>query len=192
MLIGWWSALRRIRRHSSASTTAFHCFPLRYFEVHGLNEPDWPSFLDDFLHHWPTDEDHTYVDFVREGSAGNGACADRQCSLATADRGTGRRGEVGVSFRRAGIMRRPNPRAMPGFRWLRFMRRELGDPRCISGPSMVGTYQHGRSAIAEVYPALWSPRISPVIGRTGDQHDAHSIAAWLSRAATGMVHFRAS
>ena len=47
-------------------------FPLRYFEVHGL-EPDWPSFLDDFLHHWPTDEDHTYVDFVREGSAGNGA-----------------------------------------------------------------------------------------------------------------------
>ena len=39
-------------------------FPLRYFEVHGL-EPDWPSFLDDFLHHWPTDEDHTYVDFVR-------------------------------------------------------------------------------------------------------------------------------
>ena len=47
-------------------------FPLRYFEVHGL-EPYWPSFLDDFLHHWPTDEDHTYVDFVREGSVGNGA-----------------------------------------------------------------------------------------------------------------------
>ena len=47
-------------------------FPLRYFEVHGL-EPDWPAFLDDFQRHWPTDEDHTYVDFVRDGSAGNGA-----------------------------------------------------------------------------------------------------------------------
>ena len=33
-------------------------FPLCYFEVHGL-EPDWPSFLDDFQRHWPTDEDHT-------------------------------------------------------------------------------------------------------------------------------------
>ena len=31
-------------------------FPLRYFEVHGL-EPDWPAFLDDFQRHWPTDED---------------------------------------------------------------------------------------------------------------------------------------
>jgi len=47
-------------------------FPLRYFEVHRL-KPDWPSFLDDFQHHWPTDDDHTYVDFVREGVFGNGA-----------------------------------------------------------------------------------------------------------------------
>ena len=47
-------------------------FPLRYFEARGL-EPDWPSFLDDFQRHWSTDDDHTYVDFVREGAAGNGA-----------------------------------------------------------------------------------------------------------------------
>ncbi|MFZ4664720.1 MAG: hypothetical protein ACOYNY_47450, partial [Caldilineaceae bacterium] len=31
-------------------------FPLRYFEVHGLL-PDWQRFLDDFQHHWPTDDD---------------------------------------------------------------------------------------------------------------------------------------
>ena len=47
-------------------------FPLRYFEVHQL-EPDWPAFLEDFQRHWPTDADHTYVDFVRDGLAGNGA-----------------------------------------------------------------------------------------------------------------------
>ena len=47
-------------------------FPPRYFEVHHL-KPDWPSFLDDFQQHWPTDDDHTYVDFVREGALGNGA-----------------------------------------------------------------------------------------------------------------------
>jgi hypothetical protein len=47
-------------------------FPLRYFETHGLL-PDWQHFLDDFQRHWPTDEDLVYVDFVRHGSAGNGA-----------------------------------------------------------------------------------------------------------------------
>src|SRR5271157_959381 len=46
-------------------------FPLQYFEQHGL-PLDWPSFLDDFQRHWPTDED-IYVDFVRDGSTGNGA-----------------------------------------------------------------------------------------------------------------------
>jgi hypothetical protein len=33
--------------------------------MHGLL-PDWPRFLDDFQRHWPTDDDHTCVDFVRE------------------------------------------------------------------------------------------------------------------------------
>ena len=46
-------------------------FPLRYFEVHGLKR-DWATFLDDFQEHWPTDEDNTYVDFVRDGIAGKG------------------------------------------------------------------------------------------------------------------------
>ena len=39
----------------------------------------------------------------------------------------------------------------------------------------------GRSAIVEVYPALWSRSFAPE-ERTGDQHDAYSIAAWLSSA----------
>jgi len=47
-------------------------FPLRYFEAHHL-KPDWPAFLDDFQHHWPTNEDHTYVDFIRDGVRGKGA-----------------------------------------------------------------------------------------------------------------------
>ena len=50
-------------------------FPLRYFGVHRL-KPDWPAFLDDFQRHWPTDDDHTYVDFVRDGVHGNGAARE--------------------------------------------------------------------------------------------------------------------
>jgi hypothetical protein len=43
-----------------------HAFspPLRYFEVHHL-PPEWPAFLDDFQCHWPINDDHTYVDFIR-------------------------------------------------------------------------------------------------------------------------------
>ncbi len=47
-------------------------FPLRYFEVHRL-KPDWSAFLHDFQRYWPTDEDNTYVDFVRAGAVGHGA-----------------------------------------------------------------------------------------------------------------------
>jgi len=36
------------------------------------------------------------------------------------------------------------------------------------------------SAITEVRPALWSRSFAARIAR-GNQHDAHSIAAWLSR-----------
>ena len=47
-------------------------FPLRYFEKYNL-PLDWGAFLDDFQLHWPTDDEHIYVDFVREGVHGNGA-----------------------------------------------------------------------------------------------------------------------
>jgi hypothetical protein len=40
--------------------------------VHQL-EPDWPTFLADFQRRWPTDAEHDYVNFVRDGLAGNGA-----------------------------------------------------------------------------------------------------------------------
>lgn len=39
-------------------------FPPRYFEVYGLR-PDWDAFLDDFQRHWPTGDEHAYVDFMR-------------------------------------------------------------------------------------------------------------------------------
>ena len=38
----------------------------------------------------------------------------------------------------------------------------------------------GKSAIVEVYPALWNR--SAHEGRTSDQHDAYSVAAWLKQA----------
>jgi hypothetical protein len=67
-----------------------------------------------------------------------------------------------------------------GIPWLRFIRQRLG-ARVHFWPFDGWDIPARRSAIAEVYPALWSRGFAPE-GRTGDQHDAFSIAAWLSRA----------
>ena len=37
-------------------------FPLRYFQKYNL-PLNWGAFLDDFQRHWPTDNEHTYVEF---------------------------------------------------------------------------------------------------------------------------------
>ena len=63
-------------------------FPLRYFEVHWL-EPDWPTFLDDFQKHWPTDAEHTYVDFIRHGSRGEGEAVPAAPLAADTEDGAG-------------------------------------------------------------------------------------------------------
>jgi len=151
-------------------------FPLRYFEVHGL-EPDWPSFLDDFQRHWPTDGDHTYVDFVRDGSAGNGAA---RMGNARWRRLTEERAGKAKSVFHFDVQGQVAKSTHAGIPWLRFIRRELGD-QVHFWPFDGWNVPSGRSTIAEVYPALWNRSLARE-GRTGDQHDAYSIAARLSRA----------
>jgi hypothetical protein len=63
---------------------------------------------------------------------------------------------------------------------LGFIRQRLGE-RAHFWPFDGWDIPVGRSAIAEVYPRLWSRGLAPE-NRTGDQHDAYSIAAWLRRA----------
>jgi hypothetical protein len=151
-------------------------FPLRYFEVHQLL-PDWPAFLDDFHRHWPTDEDHVYVDFVRDGIAGNGAArmGNARWRRLTDERAGGAKSVF--HFDVQGTVAKSTHAGIP---WLRFIRQRLGH-RVHFWPFDGWDIPAGHSAIAEVYPALWSRGFANE-GRTGDQHDAFSIAAWLSRA----------
>jgi hypothetical protein len=152
-------------------------FPLRYFEVHGL-EPDWASFLDDFQRHWPTDADHTYVDFVRIGSVGNGA--DREGSSRwrrlTEERSPGEKSVF--HFDVQGSVAKSTHAGIP---WLRFIRRALGD-RVHFWPFDGWDVPAEKSVVLEVYPKLWSAHF-PVEGRTADQQDAYCTAAWLADAA---------
>jgi hypothetical protein len=149
-------------------------FPLRYFETHAL-KPDWPTFLDDFQRHWPTDEG-IYVDFVRDGAAGNGAArtGSARWRRLTEERAGGAKSVF--HFDVQGSVAKSTHAGIP---WLRFIRQRLGE-RVHFWPFDGWDIPAGHSAVAEVYPALWSHSFARE-GRNSDQHDAYSIAAWLLR-----------
>jgi hypothetical protein len=150
-------------------------FPLRYFEAHGLAS-DWPAFLDDFQRHWPTDE-RLYVDFMRDGMYGNGRArmGHSRWRRLTEIRAGGAKSVF--HFDVVGSVAKSTHAGLP---WLRFIRQQLG-ARVHFWPFDGWDVPAGRSAIAEVYPALFN-RSYVNDGRTRDQHDAFCIAAWLSQA----------
>jgi len=153
-------------------------FPLQYFETHRL-PLDWDAFLDDFQRHWPTDEDHTYVDFVRDGIRGNGVArgGDARWRRLTEVRA----GAKSVfHFDVPGSVAKSTHAGLP---WLRYIRRE-GGKRVHLWPFDGWGIPAGRSVVAEVYPSLWSAGF-PREGRASDQHDAYSIVGWMRRADLG-------
>lgn len=150
-------------------------FPLRYFEAHHL-PPDWPAFLDDFRQHWPTDEEHTYVDFIRDGLRGNGAerMGNSRWRRITEERC---KAKSVFHFDVQGSVAKSTHSGIP---WLRYIRQQLSD-RVHFWPFDGWDIPPEKSVIAEVYPALWKYAYAPE-DRTPDQHDAYSVAAGLWQA----------
>jgi len=150
-------------------------FPLRYFETYHLL-PHWPTFLDDFQKHWPTNDDNTYVDFVRDGLVGDGAA--RSGSSRWRRLTDERAGAKSVfHFDVPGSVAKSTHAGLP---WLRYIRQQLGD-RVHFWPFDGWEIQTGRSVVAEVYPSLWS-RDFPREDRTSDQHDAYCVSARMRHA----------
>ena len=150
-------------------------FPLRYFEVHGL-KPDWPpsSTISSAIGR-PTR--NIYVDFVRDGVRGNGAArtGNSRWRRLTEERAGGAKSVF--HFDVQGSVAKSTHAGIP---WLRFIRQRLG-ARVHFWPFDGWDIPAGRSAIAEVYPALWSRSFARE-GRTATSMTPISIAAWLSRA----------
>ena len=151
-------------------------FPLAYFEEHGLRH-DWPAFLDDFEHHWPTDGDHTYVDFVREGTVGNGSARSGNPRWR---RLTEMRAGAAKSVFHFDVQGSVAKSTHAGLPWLIFLRRQVRR-RVHFWPFDGWNIPAERSVIVEVYPSLWSRGFARE-GRTDDQHDAYSVAAWMRNA----------
>jgi hypothetical protein len=153
----------------------FSC-PLRYFEKYNLPH-DWPSFLNDFQQHWPTDEEHIYVDFVREGARGSGAdrAGNARWRRLTEERAPGAKSVF--HFDVQGSVAKSTHAGLP---WLRYLRQQLGG-RVHFWPFDGWEIPSARSVVAEVYPRLWSGSFKRE-GRNPDQHDAYSVAAWMRAA----------
>jgi hypothetical protein len=152
-------------------------FPIRYFEAHHLI-PDWDSFLEDFQQYWPTDGDYIYVDFIRDGLAGNGLGRDgssrwrRVCE-------TRCRAKSVFHFDVQGAVAKSTHAGIP---WLLFLRRQCPDVHFWPFDGWLPP--NGCSVVCEAYPSLWR-HAYPTEERTPDQHDAYTIATGLQQADRG-------
>ena len=148
-------------------------FPAQYFEMHNL-ALDWPSFLEDFRHHWPTHEDHTYVDFIRDDFCQRigDACWFRLTEAWTA---------AAKSVFRFDVQGAVAKSTHAGLPWLLFLREHCGD-RVHFWPFDGWDVPVGKSVVVEVYPSLWMRRFPNDDQRTGDQQAAYAVAGWLRRA----------
>lgn len=154
-------------------------FPLAYFEKYRLSS-NWEDFLEDFHYHWPTDAPHTYVCFLYDRPSGSGLKRTGERSwlriteqwMATAKSafGFGVQGEIATSTH-------------AGLPWLLYLRKQ-----CKRQPHFWPydgwEIPEGKSALAEVYPALWMRRF-PRNDRDTDEQAAYAAAAWLQRADRG-------
>lgn len=142
--------------------------PMAYVEAHGLPQ-DWGAVLDDFVAHWPADRPGVSVESLRESNARTGSSRWRRL----AERRT--RAKSVFHFDVPGSVAKSTHAGLP---WVRMLRRTLG-ARLHVWPFDGWTVPPGRSVLAEVYPALWSPAW-PRQDRTQDQHDAYAVAAQLA------------
>jgi len=151
------------------------CFPIQYFQKYAL-PLDWTSFLDDFHRHWPTNEDTTHVEFVRDGVYGNGAARSGDSKWRRIWEKRARAKSV-FHFDVQDSVAKSTHSGIP---WLRYVRQRTAGKVHV-WPFDGWELPEGRSAIVEVYPALWS-KAFPRENRDGDQHDAYSIVAWMQQA----------
>jgi len=150
-----------------------HAFsvPIAYFERYGLK--DWDQFLDDFRTHWPTDEPHNYVDFVREGNPPRTGTDDE---FRLVEKRTHSARSV-FRFEGHGCVAKSTHAGLP---WLRAIRRVVSD-RVHFWPFDGWDIPEDRSVLAEVDPSVIRNRY-PREGRTVHQHDAFAVARWLFEA----------
>ena len=147
-------------------------FPISYFDRYNLRS--WSQFLDDFCRHWPTDDDHTYVDFIRHREDGPPDRTGEPTDLRLTEKWTSSAKSV-FKFDVQGSVAKSTHAGLP---WLRRIRVQVGD-KVHFWPFDGWEVPGDKSVIAEIYPAIFKNRF-PREGRTADQQDAYCVARWLT------------
>jgi hypothetical protein len=110
--------------------------------------------LVDFRRHWPTDEPGTYIDFIRDGRAGDGLNRMGDSSwLRLTERWTATAKSVFL-FDVQGAVAKSTHACLP---WLLYLRKQCKQPLHF-WPFDGWEVPHGKSVVAEVYPSLWTKR----------------------------------
>ena len=141
-------------------------FPIAYFNRYQLIS--WHAFLDDFTRYWPTDEDHTYVDFIRDAERRKPARTGSSDEFRLTEKWTSSAKSV-FRFDVQGSVAKSTHAGIP---WLRRIRDAVGD-RIHFWPFDGGEVPPGKSVIAEVYPSIFKSRY-PREDRSADQQDAYA------------------
>ena len=147
-------------------------FPMRYFEVHGL-PPDWQSFLEDFRAHWPTDQPHTYVDFVRAGNVANGAARMGATRWRRLTEEVVPSAKSVFQFEGQGATAKATHAGLP---WLHHIRGKC--PRAHFWPFDGWQVSPGTSVLTEVHPRMWRGEYEAA-GLSPAQRNAFTVASWL-------------
>lgn len=147
-------------------------FPLSYFERYKLTS--WPEFLDDFCHHWPTDANHTYVDFIRDRAEGPPDRTGKPTDLRLTEKWTSSAKSV-FKFDVQGSVAKSTHAGIP---WLLRIRNKIGS-KIHFWPFDGWEIPVGKSVIAEAYPSIFKNRY-PREDRSADQQDAYAVARWLT------------
>lgn len=152
-------------------------FPIHYFKKHRLKH-DWSAFLDDFQRHWPTDE-NIRVDCVREGKFGNSTARKGNTQWRRLTEEQARTAKSVFHFDVPGEVAKSTHAGIP---WLFDIRKNLKRQRAVHFWPFDGwSIPPNRSAIVEVYPALWNDQFTQECRNLNEhQRDAYSVAAWMA------------
>jgi len=144
-------------------------FPISYFERYHLD--DWKEFLIDFCAHWPTQKPGQRVNALRQGNQRTG----NPDELRLTEKWTSSAKSI---FRFGNIPGLVATSTHAGIPWLKFIRDAV--PQHVHFWPFDGfEIEEGKSAIVEVYPAIFKNRYARE-DRNEHEHDAYSIARWLS------------
>ena len=164
--------------------------PINYFKEHNLPKRNWDCFPADFQKHWPTHQDSA-VDTLRKHTSkelmnrlkteSNEHRLGNPNWFRVTDRLTGTAASV---FDFNAKSRQVASSTHAGLPWLLHLCQKLKHAKVSVKfwPFDGWKIPEDHSSIVEVYPSLWKRWFEKPEGWSDHQHDAYSVARWLSYA----------